>query len=69
MAFKTNPVNFLKQVYAETLKVKWPTRRETTVSTGMVLFVALLASIFFFVVDQVINFGIWKAIDFLKYLF
>ncbi|WP_455477379.1 preprotein translocase subunit SecE [Bartonella sp. B41] len=69
MASKTNPVAFLKQVYVETSKVKWPTRRETVISTIMVLFVTALASIFFFIVDQVMHFGVWKGIDFLKYLF
>ncbi|WP_019223790.1 preprotein translocase subunit SecE [Bartonella rattaustraliani] len=69
MASKTNPIAFLKQVYAETAKVKWPTRRETVISTVMVLFVTLLASAFFFVVDQAMHFGVWRGIDFLKYLF
>ncbi|MCZ2328387.1 preprotein translocase subunit SecE [Bartonella sp. F02] len=69
MASKTNPITFLKQVYAEVAKVKWPTRRETIISTIMVLVLTTLASIFFFIVDQVVNFGVWKGIDFLRYLF
>ncbi|WP_336276828.1 preprotein translocase subunit SecE [Bartonella sp. CB178] len=69
MAFKTNPISFFKQVYAETAKVKWPTRRETVVSTFMVLLVTALASAFFFVVDQVIHFVMWQGIDLLKYFF
>ncbi|WP_455474612.1 preprotein translocase subunit SecE [Bartonella sp. B30(2025)] len=69
MAFKTNPITFLKQVYAETAKVKWPTRQETVVSTIMVLLVAALASVFFFIVDQIMHFGVWWSIDLLKYLF
>ncbi|WP_406604393.1 preprotein translocase subunit SecE [Bartonella gliris] len=69
MASKSNPITFLKQVYAETVKVKWPTRRETVISTFMVLLVTTLASTFFFVVDQVVHFGVWRGIDLLKYLF
>ncbi|WP_144753714.1 MULTISPECIES: preprotein translocase subunit SecE [Bartonella] len=66
---KTNPIAFLKQVYAETVKVKWPTRRETVISTVMVLLVTALASAFFFIVDQVMHFSVWRVIDLLKYLF
>ncbi|WP_175868798.1 preprotein translocase subunit SecE [Bartonella gabonensis] len=69
MASKTNPIAFLKQVYAETVKVKWPTRRETVISTVMVLLVTALASAFFFIVDQVMHFSVWRVIDLLKYLF
>ncbi|EJF77540.1 preprotein translocase subunit SecE [Bartonella birtlesii] len=69
MASKTNPITFFKQVYAETVKVKWPTRRETVISTIMVLLVTALASVFFFVVDQVMHFSVWRGIGLLKYLF
>ncbi|KEC55542.1 preprotein translocase subunit SecE [Bartonella koehlerae] len=69
MPSKTNPVTFLKQVYAETVKVKWPTRRETVISVFMVLLVTSLASAFFFIVDQVMHFSVWHVIDLLKYLF
>ncbi|VEJ46072.1 preprotein translocase subunit SecE [Bartonella vinsonii] len=69
MASKTNPITFLKQVYAETVKVKWPTRRETVISTVMVLLVTAFASVFFFIVDQAMHFGVWRGIDLLKYLF
>jgi preprotein translocase SecE subunit len=44
MASKTNPFTFLQQVRAETAKVKWPSRRETSISTIMVLVMVLLAS-------------------------
>jgi len=55
MASKTtNPFTFLQQVRAETAKVTWPSRRETLISTVMVLIFAALAMIFFFVADQAI---------------
>lgn len=55
MASKTNPFAFLQQVRAETAKVTWPTRRETMISTVMVLIMVLLAAVFFFAADQVIG--------------
>lgn len=69
MASKTNPITFFKQVRAETAKVTWPTRRETTVSSIMVLIMAAFAAAFFFIADQLMNFGIWTSIDLLKNLF
>jgi preprotein translocase subunit SecE len=59
MASKTtNPFTFLQQVRAETAKVTWPSRRETTISTMMVLAFAVLAMIFFFVADQIMAYGV-----------
>ncbi|MFT0892100.1 preprotein translocase subunit SecE [Pseudochelatococcus sp. G4_1912] len=55
---KTNPVEFLQQVRAETKKVTWPTRKETLVTTAMVFVMVLVACIFFFIVDQLIQLGI-----------
>ncbi|MGH6857714.1 MAG: preprotein translocase subunit SecE, partial [Methylocella sp.] len=43
-------------VRAEGTKVTWPTRRETLITTGLVLFMVLLASLFFVAVDQVLRF-------------
>ncbi|QPC87666.1 preprotein translocase subunit SecE [Mesorhizobium sp. NBSH29] len=59
MASKTNnPFVFLQQVRAETAKVAWPSRRETVISTIMVLAFAFLAAIFFFAADQLMAFGV-----------
>ncbi|MGI6244777.1 MAG: preprotein translocase subunit SecE [Pseudochelatococcus sp.] len=55
---KTNPVEFLQQVRAETKKVTWPTRKETLVTTAMVFVMVFVASVFFFVVDQLIQLGV-----------
>ncbi|MGH6761539.1 MAG: preprotein translocase subunit SecE [Phyllobacterium sp.] len=52
MASRTNPITFFRQVRAETAKVTWPTRRETVISTVMVVIMAFLAAIFFFLADQ-----------------
>ncbi|TPW25882.1 preprotein translocase subunit SecE [Pararhizobium mangrovi] len=52
MASRTNPLTFLQQVRAETAKVTWPTRRETMVSTIMVIVMVIITALFFFAVDQ-----------------
>ena len=51
----TNPFEFIQQVRAEAAKVVWPTRRETLVTTGLVLLLVAFVSIFFLVVDQVLR--------------
>ena len=59
MASKTtNPFTFLQQVRAETGKVTWPTRRETMISTVMVLVFAIIAMLFCFAADQVMAFTV-----------
>jgi len=55
---KTSPAEFLKEVRQEASKVTWPTRRETMISTGMVFVMVILAAMFFFVVDEVMSFGV-----------
>ena len=52
---KTNPFEFLQQVRAETAKVTWPTRKETMVTTIMVLIMVALASVFFLIADQILG--------------
>lgn len=53
-----NPAKFLREVRAEAVKVSWPSRKETLVTTGLVFAMAALAAIFFFVVDQIIGIGV-----------
>ncbi|HEY0623103.1 preprotein translocase subunit SecE [Sphingomonas sp.] len=49
---KTSPLEFMRQVQAETRKVVWPTRRETVMTAVMVLIMATLLGLFFFGVDS-----------------
>jgi preprotein translocase subunit SecE len=49
---KTNPLEFMRQVQAETKKVVWPTRKETIMTAVMVLIMATLLGLFFFGVDR-----------------
>jgi preprotein translocase subunit SecE len=58
MAERTNPFQFLQQVRAEASKVVWPSRRETAISTVMVLALAFAAAIFFLLADEVIGRGV-----------
>jgi preprotein translocase subunit SecE len=46
-----NPFEFIQQVRSEASKVHWPTRRETLVTTAIVLAMAVAASLFLLVVD------------------
>jgi preprotein translocase subunit SecE len=56
MAF--NPIQFFREVRQEAAKVTWPTRKETLVTTGMVFVMVVVVAIFFFAVDQILNFGV-----------
>jgi len=50
-----NPAKFIREVRQEMDKVTWPTRREATISTLMVLGIATLAAVFFVFVDMIIS--------------
>lgn len=49
-----NPAKFIREVRQEMSKVTWPTRQETTISTVMVLVIAVIAAIFFLLVDGIL---------------
>jgi preprotein translocase subunit SecE len=61
---RTNPLQFIQQVRAETAKVVWPTRRETGLTTVMVMIMATLFASFFFLVDLVIRLGLEAVLNF-----
>ncbi|HTW28272.1 MAG TPA: preprotein translocase subunit SecE [Acetobacteraceae bacterium] len=48
-----DPAKFVREVRSEVAKVTWPTRRETAVTTGLVLAMAAATALFFFAIDQV----------------
>jgi preprotein translocase subunit SecE len=58
MASRISPLTFLQQVRQEAAKVVWPSRRETMISTAMVVAMAVLASIFFLVADWLLGMGV-----------
>jgi preprotein translocase subunit SecE len=53
-----DPARFIREVRSEMAKVTWPSRRETLISTGLVLAMAAAIAIFFLAVDQVIGLGV-----------
>jgi len=50
-----NPLRFIQEVKQEAFKVTWPTSKETLQGTLMVIAMAIVASLFFLLLDQ-----IWK---------
>lgn len=55
---KTSPFEFIQQVRAEGSKVTWTSRNETMVSTVMVLIMVAIMALFFFLVDQLLRYGV-----------
>ena len=53
-----DPLRFMREVRSEALKVTWPSRKETLVTTGMVVVMAMLAAVFFLITDQIIGVGV-----------
>jgi preprotein translocase subunit SecE len=60
---KANPVEFLQQVRAEGAKTTWPTRKETGITTVMVFIMVAIASVFFLLVDLVLQFGVGQILN------
>jgi preprotein translocase subunit SecE len=48
---KTSPLEFIRQVQAETRKVIWPTTRETVMTGVMVMIMTAILAVFFFGID------------------
>ena len=51
-----NPFKFIQEVKQEAFKVTWPTGKETLQGTLMVVAMAIVASLFFLLLDQVLKF-------------
>ena len=51
-----NPLKFFQEVKQEAFKVTWPTGKETVQGTIMVAIMAIIASLFFLLVDQFYKF-------------
>ncbi len=61
---KTGPLQFAQQVRSEASKVTWPSRRETAITTVMVFIMVALASVFFFLADMIMSWGIQLLLNF-----
>ena len=51
-----NPIKFIQEVKQEAFKVTWPTGKETMQGTLMVDAMAIIASLFFLLLDQILKF-------------
>ena len=51
-----NPLKFIQEVKQEAFKVTWPTGKETIQGTLMVVAMAIVASLFFLLLDQFLKF-------------
>ena len=57
-----NPLKFIQQVKQEAFKVVWPTGKETVQGTLMVVAMAIVASLFFLLLDQFFKFFLELAL-------
>ncbi len=51
-----NPLKFIQEVKQEAFKVTWPTGKETLQGALMVVVMAIVASLFFLLLDQFFKF-------------
>ena len=51
-----NPLKFIQEVKQEAFRVTWPTGKETLQGTLMVVAMAIVAALFFLLLDQVLQF-------------
>ncbi len=51
-----NPLKFIQEVKQEAFNVTWPTGKETLQGTLMVVAMAIVASLFFLLLDQFLKF-------------
>ena len=51
-----NPIKFIQEVKQEAFKVTWPTWKETLQGSLMVFAMAVVMSLFFLLLDQVLKF-------------
>ena len=51
-----NPLKFIQEVKQEAFKVTWPTGKETLQGALMVFVMAVVMSLFFLLLDQVLKF-------------
>ena len=57
-AKKIGAAEFFRLTRAEIGCITWPSRKETTMTTVMVFVMVTILSLFFFLVDQILSYGI-----------
>ena len=60
---KTNPAQFVRQVRQEMQKITWPERKDTFISSAIVILLIVLFSLFFLVTDQIWSKGLQWIIE------
>ena len=60
---KISPALFVRQVRQELQKVTWPEKRDTFLSSAIVIVLIILFSLFFLLSDQLWSFSIKKIIQ------
>ena len=55
---KIGVAEFFRLTRAEIGRITWPSRKETTMTTVMVFVMVAILSLFFFLVDQILSYGI-----------
>ena len=53
-----NPIHFFRSVKQEIFKITWPTSKEAMMGSVMVIVMAVIASLFFLLLDQVFKIGL-----------
>ena len=60
---KTNPAQFVRQVRQEMQKVTWPEKKDTFISSAIVIILVIIFSLFFLVTDQIWSKGLRWIIE------
>ena len=60
---KTSPALFVRQVRQELQKVTWPEKRDTFLSSAIVILLIIVFSLFFLLTDQIWSYSIKKIIQ------
>ena len=53
-----HPAKFVREVRAEMARVTWPSRKETLVTTALVLAMVAAAAAFFFAIDEAVSIAV-----------
>ncbi len=59
-----NPLKFIQEVKQEAFRVTWPTGKETIQGTLMVFAMAIIAALFFLLLDQILKFFLETVLNF-----
>ena len=60
---KTTPAQFVRQVRQELQKVTWPEKKDTFISSAIVITLVILFSLFFLITDQIWSKGLRWIIE------